>query len=108
MGLTVFWIAFLREEKRQDKIIGRTPMGKGRFLFTNFDGTLMDVGNARKQIEDMKAFLPPGWSLEVKEETVEPTAGTLHFTGNCPKHGLRTNEFFCGMCGTPLAPALEP
>ncbi|RPI70445.1 MAG: hypothetical protein EHM45_24885 [Desulfobacteraceae bacterium] len=109
MGLTVFWIAFLKEEKNpQGKILGRTPMGKGRFLLTNQDGTLMPVEEARKKVNTLEDFLPPGWSLEVKEEVVEPTAGTLHFAGNCPTHGLRTNEFFCGVCGTPLKPGLEP
>lgn len=109
MGLTVFWVAFLKEEKNpQGKILGRTPMGKGRFLFTNQDGTLMPLADARKKVSDLEVYLPPGWSLEVKEEVVEPTAGTLHFEAACPKHGSRKNEFFCGICGTPLKPGLEP
>jgi len=108
MSLTVFRIVFFREEKNpQGKILGRTPMGKGRFLFTNPDGTPMPLDEARKKVSALERRLPPGWSLEVKEETVELTTSTPRFSGNCPTHGARENEFFCGKCGTPLTPTLR-
>lgn len=108
MDLVVFWIAVLREERKGSKIIGRTPICKGGFLFTNPDGTLMPLADAMEKVRALQKLLPPDCSLEFKEERVETTTGTLRFSGKCPTHGARENEFFCGKCGTPTTMKIEP
>lgn len=108
MILTVFSVQVVREERNdKGKILGRKPMGRlQRFFFTNEDGTPADAAAGRAKIRELEGHLPPNHTLEIVEKQVEVAMGQLGFQANCPKHGKRDNEFFCGLCGERLTPEI--
>lgn len=110
MTLTVFTVQIMKEEKNdKGRILGRTPIGRPmRFFFTTEEGTPAEVNTARAHFKELQKFLPPDWSFQIVEKEAWVAPGALHFSGKCPTHGPRTNEFFCGMCGTRLTPEIVP
>ncbi len=74
-----------------------------RLLYDEKNGRPLEIEEARKRVEALKPFIPLDWTLFIVEEQSSPV-GELRFEATCSKHGLRINEFFCGLCGEKLLP----
>jgi len=93
--LTIFHLVLYEPDGKG----GRVKVSDVRLIFKDHEGRLRPLEEARKLVEGLRKRVPPSRTLIVTEEPCGASAEEPHLEATCGKHGLRKNEFFCGVCG---------